>query len=62
MPDVPSAQETGKDNLDLGTTQALLLKKIEELTLYMIQQDKTIKSQQEMLESLKKEVQNKAKN
>jgi hypothetical protein len=63
LPDVPSAQEVEKNDLDLGATQALLLKKVEELTLYMIQQDKLnqqqqklIKSQQEMLESLKNEI------
>ena len=36
LPDVPSAEEVAADGLSLGKTQALLLQKIEELTLYMI--------------------------
>ncbi|HEX2608667.1 MAG TPA: hypothetical protein VHK91_14870, partial [Flavisolibacter sp.] len=42
LPDVPSAAEVEKNGLDLGDTQALLLKKIEELTLYLIVQNKKI--------------------
>ncbi|HYE56413.1 MAG TPA: hypothetical protein VD996_16300 [Chitinophagaceae bacterium] len=49
LPDVPSADEVIKDGLDLGETQAVLLKKIEELTLYVIQQQKE-------LDQLKKEM------
>ena len=60
LPEVPSAEQVEKNDLDIGATQALLLKKIEELTLYMIEQDKKITSQQKMLGSLKKEIQNKA--
>lgn len=66
LPDVPSAEEVEKNDLDLGATQAVLLKKIEELTLYMIQQDKVnrkqqeiITNQQKMLESLTKEIKRK---
>ena len=36
LPDVPSAEEVAADGQSLGKTQALLLQKIEELTLYMI--------------------------
>ena len=36
----PSTSEVKKDGLDLGDNQAVLLKKIEELTLYLIQQQK----------------------
>jgi hypothetical protein len=49
LPDVPSEAEVKKEGLDLGENQALLLKKIEELTLYIIEQGKQI-------ENLKKEV------
>ncbi|RXK82902.1 hypothetical protein [Filimonas effusa] len=42
LPEVPSAAEVKKDGLDLGDTQVVLLKKIEELTLYIIQQNKEI--------------------
>lgn len=40
LPDVPSATEVEKNGVDLGTTQSGLLRKIEELTLYAIEQDK----------------------
>ena len=33
---MPSTAEVEKDGLDVGLTQAALLKKIEELTLYVI--------------------------
>jgi hypothetical protein len=36
LPDMPPAAEVEKNGLDLGDNQALLLKKIEELTLYII--------------------------
>ena len=36
LPEVPSAEEVAINGLSLGASQALLLKKIEELTLYMI--------------------------
>lgn len=42
LPEMPSAKEVEQDGLDLGATQALLLKKIEELTLIIIQQEKRI--------------------
>lgn len=53
LPDVPSASEVEKKGLDLGDNQALLLKKIEELTLYIIDQDKKIDSQQNEIKDLK---------
>jgi hypothetical protein len=40
LPDVPSAKEVEAKGLDLGDNQATLLKKIEELTLYMIEMKK----------------------
>ncbi|MDB5198058.1 MAG: hypothetical protein JWO92_21 [Chitinophagaceae bacterium] len=43
LPGIPSAIEIGKNGLDLGNSHALLLKKIEELTLLIIQQNKRIK-------------------
>ncbi|HEX7905821.1 MAG TPA: hypothetical protein VF487_18245 [Chitinophagaceae bacterium] len=45
LPEVPSAKEVEKNGLDLGDNQAVLLKKIEELTLYAIAQDKKIEEQ-----------------
>ena len=43
LPEMPSADSVMKNGLDLGATQALMLKKIEELTLYIIAQDRTIR-------------------
>lgn len=42
LPDVPSAEEVTKDGIDVATMDATLLRKIEELTLYVIQQQKEI--------------------
>jgi hypothetical protein len=51
LPEVPSAAEVEKEGLDVGDNQALLLKKIEELTLYIIDQDKRIKRLEEALKN-----------
>jgi len=48
LPGVPSASEVEKDGVALGNSQALLLQKIEELTLYIIEMNK-------QMESLKKQ-------
>jgi len=40
LPDVPSAKEVETKGISVGDNQALLLKKIEELTLYMIEMKK----------------------
>ncbi|HEY8894036.1 MAG TPA: hypothetical protein VIM79_04455, partial [Niastella sp.] len=59
LPGVPSAAEVEKQGIDVGNNQAALLKKIEELTLYIIEQDKTIKKQNDQiidLLSLKQEM------
>lgn len=42
LPEIPSAKEVIEKGVDLGDNQALLLRKIEELTLYVIQQQKEI--------------------
>lgn len=46
LPGLPTAEEVEKDGVDLGETQKILLEKIEELTLHLIEQDKMIKMQQ----------------
>ncbi len=43
LPEVPSEAEVKENGLDLGEFNATLLLKIEELTLYIIEQDKRIK-------------------
>jgi hypothetical protein len=49
---VPSAEEVRKEGLDLGDNQATLLKKIEELTLYIIEQNKKLERQNKRIEKL----------
>lgn len=56
LPDVPSADSVAKNGVDLGDNQAQLLKKIEELTLYIIDQNKTIKDMQAKVEKLEKAI------
>lgn len=43
LPEMPSASTIEKDGHDLGEVQKLLLKKMEEMTLYMIEQANAIK-------------------
>lgn len=50
LPEIPSAKQVEEEGMELGKMNALLLKKIEELTLYLIQQNKRI----EELEKLQK--------
>lgn len=54
LPDVASAKEIEKEGLDVGENQAVLLKKIEELTLYLIDMQKQIDSQKKEIMELKK--------
>ncbi|KZS38060.1 hypothetical protein AWE51_18615 [Aquimarina aggregata] len=57
LKDIPSAEEVEKNGISLGKINAKLLQKIEELTLYTIQQQKEIqnlKNKNEKLESLSK--------
>lgn len=56
LPDVPSAATVTKEGVDLGDNQVVLLKKIEELTLYIIQQNKELQEQKVKVEALVKEV------
>lgn len=52
LPEVPNQKEIGENGIDLGANQAILLKKIEELTLYTIAADKKITDQQKQIEEL----------
>ncbi|OQP63187.1 hypothetical protein A3860_25185 [Niastella vici] len=66
LPGVESEEEVTKNGVDLGHNQANLLKKIEELTLYVIQQNKelaqlksenkVLATQQSALEKQQKEI------
>ncbi len=54
LPDVPSAQEMVNNGLDVAKTDAMLLQKIEELTLYMIELNKKVVALEKENASLKK--------
>ena len=56
LPDVPSAAEVEKDGLNLGEMNAVLLKKVEELTLYLIEKDKQDKQKQAQIDQLRQQV------
>jgi len=51
LPEIPSAAEVEKNGQDLGEMNKLLVKKMEEMTLYMIEKDKQIKDQQAELKA-----------
>ena len=54
LPEVPSAEQIAKDGLNLGEMNKLLMKKVEELTLYMIEMKEEIKDLQKQNKDLKK--------
>lgn len=56
LPEIPSAKAFKDNGLKLAEMDMNLLKKIEELTLYTIQQHKEIKKQKENVEKLTKEI------
>jgi hypothetical protein len=55
LPEIPSANEMEKNGLMLAEMNLKLLKKIEEMTLYMIEQNNKIEKQIEQIEHIKKE-------
>jgi len=55
LPGIISAQEAEQKHVDLGDNQAALLKKIEELTLYLLAEHKKADDQQKEIERLKAE-------
>jgi hypothetical protein len=58
LPEVPSAKEMEKNGVNLGEMNMLLLKKIEELTLYVIELKKRDEVQQIRIDNQEKEIQN----
>jgi len=57
LPGIPSAAEVARDGVAVGETQTALLKKIEELTLYTIQQDKKIDELSQKVDRLMEKIQ-----
>ncbi len=56
LPDLPSAKEIQENGLKLGEMNNLLLQKIEELTLHLIEQNEKISKQDEKIDQLTKEI------
>ncbi len=56
LPEMPSAKDVSRDGQDLGEMNRLLLQKVEELTLYLISQQKTLQSQQSQIVELKESI------
>lgn len=54
LPDIPAAAEVEKNGQDLGEMNKLLLQKVEELTLYIIQQQEQIAAMNERLKKIEK--------
>ncbi|HTH56907.1 MAG TPA: hypothetical protein VL728_12745 [Cyclobacteriaceae bacterium] len=54
LPEVPSAKEMEKNGVQLGEMNMILLKKIEELTLYVIELKKENEAQNKTIDELKK--------
>lgn len=53
LPDVPSAAQVASDGLSLGEAQRIMMQKIEELTLYMIEKDKQVAALQAEVSALR---------
>ena len=56
LPGVPSAAEMKENGVDLSQMNMILLKKVEELTLYVIDQNKQIMEQNKKIEELEKKI------
>ena len=55
LPEVPSADEFGREGVNIGALCMLLLKKVEEMTLYLLQQERTILEQRARLSKLEQQ-------
>ena len=56
LPNVPSAKEVEENGFVLEQMDAKLMEKIEELTLYMIDQEKRLKEQEQQLQAQREEI------
>jgi hypothetical protein len=56
LPDVPSAAEVEKNGLNLGEMNKVLVQKVEELTLYLMEQHKQLADQQKTNQSQQKQI------
>jgi len=56
LPDIPSAEDVEKKGIGIGDMQSKMMQKIEELTLYIITQEKNIQKQQATIELMQTEI------
>ena len=56
LPGVPSAAKVAKEGQALGANQQILLEKVEELTLYMIQLNKELEAAQARIGELEEQL------
>lgn len=56
LPGIPSAREIAQEGLDLGEMQKKQMQKIEELTLYLIEINKKLESQQQLIAEQRDEI------
>lgn len=55
LPEVPSAKAVAENGLELGEMNKILLKKVEELTLHLIEKERQLKAIEERLAKLEKQ-------
>ena len=56
LPDIPSAQKIAEEGLSVGEMNKLLLKKVEELTLHLIEKDREVLKLSEKMTEIEKEI------
>ncbi|MFK7969462.1 MAG: hypothetical protein AB8F95_03795 [Bacteroidia bacterium] len=56
LPGIPAAAEIEAEGIPVGEMQKMMMEKIEELTLYVIDQNKQLKAQQAQIEALEAEL------
>lgn len=57
LPGIPSANKVDEDGISIGQMQKHMMEKIEELTLYVIEQDKRLKAQEAEINALRSQLQ-----
>ncbi len=61
LPNIPNAKTIESEGVNLGEMNKLLMEKVEELTLYLIEQNKQLQIQNTRIESLEKTIENSGK-
>ncbi|MDQ0966837.1 hypothetical protein QFZ20_002240 [Flavobacterium sp. W4I14] len=61
LPEIPSAVQMEKEGLNLGDLNIKLLKKVEELPLYLIEKDSQLMEQKKVNQSLQQQIDKLAK-